>query len=226
MTDINTQIMVEVLRIFGIATKELRRGSTSEFQIGYVSVTSKPHAEKFLRKLAGLADVENALKKLDRLTLEEARMALAEVLRFTHNVRDELKVVDGNVEIVRNKLMDVGDKVADMGGRVEDMGDKVVEVSDRVWHVRNKVEDIGDKMQFFDEKVQEVIDGTPSASTQLPKSSNIYTFRERANKSIGQGNKIDYSADGERHKRNQMFVTSTNPAVSLSSSLTFSQGTS
>ena len=33
MTDIITEIMVEVLKIFGIATKELRRGSTSEFPI-------------------------------------------------------------------------------------------------------------------------------------------------------------------------------------------------
>ncbi|KAI9452038.1 hypothetical protein BJY52DRAFT_1418857 [Lactarius psammicola] len=34
MTDIITEIMVEVIRIFGIATKELRRGSASEFPIG------------------------------------------------------------------------------------------------------------------------------------------------------------------------------------------------
>ena len=34
MTDIITEIMVEVLTIFGIATKELRRGSASEFRIG------------------------------------------------------------------------------------------------------------------------------------------------------------------------------------------------
>ena len=35
MTEIMTQILVEVLKIFGIATKELRRGSASEFPIGY-----------------------------------------------------------------------------------------------------------------------------------------------------------------------------------------------
>ena len=35
MTDIMTQILVEVLKIFGIATKELKRGSTSEFPVGY-----------------------------------------------------------------------------------------------------------------------------------------------------------------------------------------------
>ena len=36
MTEIITEIMVEVLKIFGIATKELRRGSTSGFFIGYI----------------------------------------------------------------------------------------------------------------------------------------------------------------------------------------------
>ncbi|KAN0139402.1 hypothetical protein V8E53_002903 [Lactarius tabidus] len=157
MTDIITQIMVEALRIFGIATKELRRGST----------------KKLLRKLAGIADVENALKRLDRLTQEEARMALAEVLRFTHNVRDELKAVDGNVEIVRNRVMDIRDKVADMGGRVEDMGDKVEDVSDRVWHVCDKVEDIGDKMQFLDEKFEVVIDESEQARVLAKETKSI-----------------------------------------------------
>ena len=33
MTDIITEIMVVVLTIFGIATKELRRGSASEFSM-------------------------------------------------------------------------------------------------------------------------------------------------------------------------------------------------
>ena len=40
MTDIITQILVEVLNTFGIATKELKRGSGSEFQIGCVSEES------------------------------------------------------------------------------------------------------------------------------------------------------------------------------------------
>ena len=36
MIEIITAIMAEVLTIFGIATKELRRGSGSEFLIGYL----------------------------------------------------------------------------------------------------------------------------------------------------------------------------------------------
>jgi hypothetical protein len=58
--------------------------------------------------LAGGAepDLEDALKKLDRLTQEEARIAFAEVLR-AHNIRDDVKVVDGRVE----RVEDVNQKV-------------------------------------------------------------------------------------------------------------------
>ena len=86
-----------------------------------------------------MADLENALKKLDRLTQEEARMAHAEVLRITHNIRNEVKVVDGKVEKVEDKVEGVGDKV----------------------------EEVGDKVQGVDDKVQLVIDGARDLSGQL-----------------------------------------------------------
>ena len=95
--------------------------------------------EKFLRKLAGMADLEDALKKLDRLTQEEARMANAEVLRIAHSIRDGVKIVDGKVEEVVDKVGDVGVKVGD----------------------------VGDKVQCVDDKVQVVIDGAQNLSSQL-----------------------------------------------------------
>ena len=58
-----------------------------------------------------MADLEGSLKKLDRLTQDEARMALAEVLRITHSIRDEVKVVDGKMEDVGVKVEDVIDKM-------------------------------------------------------------------------------------------------------------------
>ena len=72
-----------------------------------------------------MADLEGALKKLDRLTQEEARIALAEVLRISQHVR--------------NEVADMGDKVEDIGDEVEDIGNKVEDISD-------KVEDIGDNV--------------------------------------------------------------------------------
>ncbi|KAI9430591.1 hypothetical protein H4582DRAFT_1439180 [Lactarius indigo] len=75
MTDIVVMIMVEVLSIFAIATKEIRQG----------------RAKKFFKKLVGRRDIEDALERLDKLTQEEARMATAELLRLTHSVDYEVK---------------------------------------------------------------------------------------------------------------------------------------
>ncbi|KAF8263290.1 hypothetical protein EI94DRAFT_1741234 [Lactarius quietus] len=178
MTDIITEIMVEVLKIFGIATKELRRRS----------------AKKFLRKLAGMADLESALKRLDRLTQEEARMALAEVLKITHDVRDEVREVDGKVASVQDKVGDVGDKVADMGDKVEDIDDNVEDIRDHVEDIRDQaedirdqvedirnqvedigdqVEDLGDQVQCVDEKVQVVINDGRQARVETQEAKLI-----------------------------------------------------
>ena len=116
MTNIITEIMAQVLTIFGIATKEIRRGSASEFLIRLVRTYTQPHAEKFFRKLAGMADLEDALRKLDILTQEEARMAHAEVLRITHSIRNDVKIVEGKVEEVGDK---VGDKVQGVDEKVQ-----------------------------------------------------------------------------------------------------------
>ena len=184
MSDIITQILVEVLKIFGIATKELKRGSASEFPIGCYKNPTKRRTEKFLRKLAGMADLEDALKKLDRLTQEEARMANAEVLRITQNTHDGVKIVDGKVEEVGDKVEGLGDKidvvgdnVEDVADKVEDLGDKVEEVGDKVGDVGGKVEDVGDKVKCVDDKVKVIIDGTRAMSSQLQNPANAYTFR-------------------------------------------------
>ena len=129
MTDIITKIMIEVLRIFAIATKEIRRGSASEFPIDCLWISTDLRIEKFLRKLAGMADLEAALKKLDRLTQEEAWMALAEVLKITNNVRDNVKVVDSKVERVEKKIEVMGDKVQDIGDKVQVIVDGVCGLS-------------------------------------------------------------------------------------------------
>jgi methyl-accepting chemotaxis protein len=179
MTDIITDIMVEVLRIFGIATKELRRGTTSEFRIGYLWAFTEGRVETFLGKLAEMADLESALKKLDRLTQEQARMALAEVLRVTHSIHDEVKVVDGKVGDVRDNKEDVGVRVADLGDKMEDVGEKEEDIGDKAEEIGNEVEDIGDKVQSVSEKIQVVIAGARGVFTQLLIPANMYTFRRQ-----------------------------------------------
>ncbi|KAI0270950.1 hypothetical protein BGY98DRAFT_223739 [Russula aff. rugulosa BPL654] len=60
-----TAILVEVLNFIGIATKEMKQSRT----------------KKYVKKLMGKNDIEHALKRLDRLTQEEARMASAQLCR-------------------------------------------------------------------------------------------------------------------------------------------------
>jgi archaellum component FlaC len=125
-----------------------------------------------------MADLEDALKKLDRLTQEEARMAHAEVLRITHSIRDEVKIVDGKVERVEDKVEDVGEKVEGVGEKVEGVGEKVEGVGEKVEGVGEKVEGVGEKVdevgdkvgekvQCVDEKVQVVINGARGLSSHL-----------------------------------------------------------
>ena len=156
------------------------------FLLPVITFIAKLLAEKFLRKLAGMADLEDSLKKLDRLTQEEARMANAEVLRITQSIRDGVEVVDGKVE-------EVGDKVEGVGDKVEEVGDKVG--------------DVGDKVQYIDDKVQVVIDGTQGLSSQLLNPfTSILSDGKHAAREIGA--KIEDVGDEVQcvHKKVQVVI--------------------
>ncbi|KAH8986717.1 hypothetical protein EDB92DRAFT_1818199 [Lactarius akahatsu] len=103
MTDIIVKIMVEVLNIFAIATKEMKQG----------------RANRFLKKLVGRKDIEDALARLDKLTQEEARMAAAQILRLTHSIDDKVKVVDDNVTGVGNQMKNMDDNMKDMDNKMD-----------------------------------------------------------------------------------------------------------
>ena len=53
-----------------------------------------------MKRLAGRTDLEDALKKLDKLTQEEARMAIAQNLRATQNVDDRVEEVNDKVAVL------------------------------------------------------------------------------------------------------------------------------
>jgi hypothetical protein len=50
-------------------------------------------SEKYLKKLLGKTKIEDALKRLDKLTQEEARMAAAQNLKVAHTVDDRVRGV-------------------------------------------------------------------------------------------------------------------------------------
>ena len=75
---------------------------------------TEQYSEKYGKKLIGRTDLEDALKRLDKLTREEARMATAEVLRMTH-------AIDETVTEVREQVVVVDDRVASVGGKVAEV---------------------------------------------------------------------------------------------------------
>jgi hypothetical protein len=52
----------------------------------------------------GRTDIEDALKRLDKLTQDEVRMATAQLLKLTHGVDDKVKVVDNKVDGVSDTV--------------------------------------------------------------------------------------------------------------------------
>jgi hypothetical protein len=81
------------------------------------------YSEKFLKKLLGNTEIEDALHDLDKLTQEEALMASAELLKMTHGV-------DGKVMGVDNRVKDVDERVQEVGGDVQGVSNKVQAVDD------------------------------------------------------------------------------------------------
>ncbi|KAN0128200.1 CHAT domain containing protein [Lactarius tabidus] len=74
MAGVFVKIVAEVLSILSIATKEMTR----------------KRANIYFRKLLGRADIEDALKRLGSLIQEEVQMAIAQTMRATFDLKDDI----------------------------------------------------------------------------------------------------------------------------------------
>ena len=66
---------------------------------------------KYVKRLIGRTDIEDALGRLDRLTQDEVRMAAAQGLKATHEVDDKVQGVGTKVQGVEDRVRDVDDKI-------------------------------------------------------------------------------------------------------------------
>jgi uncharacterized protein YoxC len=112
--------------------------------------------------LTGKREIEDSLERLDKLTLEEARMASAEQLKMTHSVDgkvmgvdDRVKGVSGQVQCVRGDVQDVRVDVQDVRVDVQDVRVDVQDVRVDVQDVRGDVRDIGNIVQAVDDKLDQ-----------------------------------------------------------------------
>ncbi|KAH9981709.1 hypothetical protein BJV74DRAFT_989335, partial [Russula compacta] len=77
MTDIIVKIMVELLSVLALATKQIKQG----------------RFKKFAKKLLGDSEIESVLDRLDRLTQDEAQMTVAQTLGVVHGLINNMRIV-------------------------------------------------------------------------------------------------------------------------------------
>jgi len=137
MVDTVAKIMAEVLNILSITTNEIKQGRMSKpLLFKYMLPLTEPFSEKYLTKLFGNRDngteIEDALKRLDRLTQEEVQMAAAQVLKATHTVDDT-----GRVRGVADIALDVDSRVAGVSDQVQGVSNQIQGLDDKITAVMN-----------------------------------------------------------------------------------------
>ena len=72
--------------------------------VTYTSPVAQCTTEKFAKKLLGETEIETALQRLDRLTQDEARMTVTQILGVIYGLVGNMKVVMEGAELLHNYL--------------------------------------------------------------------------------------------------------------------------
>ena len=100
MTDavkvIMVKILIEVIGNLGFVAKEVKRSPSSKLITDETFPVADKGLENFLRKLIGRTDIEDALRRWDRLMEEEARVLAAQAY-VTRNVGTRVETVNNQV---------------------------------------------------------------------------------------------------------------------------------
>ena len=137
-----------------------------------MSMLTERGLEKIGKKLIERTNVEDALKRLDTLTQEEARMAVAQNLKATHTVDESVRGVADMVVAIDNRVAGVDDRLARVDDRVARVDDRVARVGDRMALVDDKVASVDDKVASVDDKVASVDDKVASVDDKVASIDN------------------------------------------------------
>ena len=92
MTDLIMKVMTELLLVLALATKQIDQGRFSKRAFKYTLSDAQCDLEKFTKiLLLGESEIEAVLKRLDRLTQEEVRIAVAQILGIMHGLEGNIR---------------------------------------------------------------------------------------------------------------------------------------
>ena len=144
----------------GLRRKKLSKEERVSSSFANTSTLTEGRPEKYMKKLLGTTNIEDSLKRLDKLTQEEARMATAQVLKVTHTI-------DEGVRGVADKVVGVDDRVASVDKRVAGVDRRVEVVDNRVAGVDNKLEAVGHRVTSVDDRVADVGDSVRTVDNKV-----------------------------------------------------------
>jgi hypothetical protein len=93
MTDVVIKIMVELLSVLALASKQVKQGRLSQCASTCTLPVAQCSTVKFAKKIRGESEIEAVLQRLDRLTREEAQMTVVQTLGVVHGLVGNMKVV-------------------------------------------------------------------------------------------------------------------------------------
>lgn len=93
MTDNIVKIMVQLLSVLSLATKQITQGRLSKCVVTCTLSVAQCTTEKFAKKLLGESEIETVLQRLDRLTQDEARIGIAQTLGVLHGLVGNVKQI-------------------------------------------------------------------------------------------------------------------------------------
>ena len=132
MTLLLGKILAQVLCILALSTKEMKERRFSGSIRSTLSFKADYEIEKFMKRIAGRTDVEDAVERLDMLTKEENLMTAARNLEVTHQV-------DVNVIATQELTHRVDDKVTTIEEVIHDVDGNVKETKELTRDVRDDV---------------------------------------------------------------------------------------
>ena len=92
-TEVIVKIMIELLSVLALATKQIKQGRFSKCAVAYIYCLAQYTSVKFTKKLLGESEIEAVLRRLDRLTQDEARITVAQTLGVVHSLVGNVKTV-------------------------------------------------------------------------------------------------------------------------------------
>lgn len=163
-------------------------------------------SEKYVKKLFGRTDLEDALKRLDKPTHDEARTAIAQNLKATHTVDEQVREVAATVAGVDDRVARVEDTVTSVNDRVVGIDDRVVCVDERVAGVDEKVTGVDDRVASVDQRVKAVDDKVAVVADGRQKFSVIDAVFTR-DVPRRKGREGNHPTNSQRRRPSQTFVT-------------------